>query len=74
MMKMDIKGKVTEVVEKIKKDPELLAQFQKDPVKTVEKVVGMDLPDELIEKVVEGIKSGDIKEGMDIGDIMKKLF
>lgn len=71
---MDIKGKVTEVVEKIKKDPELLAQFQKDPVKTVEKVVGMDLPDELIEKVVEGIKSGDIKEGMDIGDIMKKLF
>ena len=71
---MDIKAKVTEVVEKIKKDPELLGQFQKDPVKTVEKVVGMDLPDELIEKVVEGIKSGDIKEGMDIGDIMKKLF
>lgn len=71
---MDIKAKVTEVVEKIKKDPELLEQFQKDPVKTVEKVVGMDLPDELIEKVVEGIKSGDIKEGMDIGDIMKKLF
>ena len=71
---MDIKDKVTEVVEKIKKDPELLEQFQKDPVKTVEKVVGMDLPDELIEKVVEGIKSGDIKEGMDIGDIMKKLF
>lgn len=71
---MDIKAKVAEVVEKIKKDPELLEQFQKDPVKTVEKVVGMDLPDELIEKVVEGIKSGDIKEGMDIGDIMKKLF
>ena len=71
---MDIKAKVTEVVEKIKKDPEILEQFQKDPVKTVEKVVGMDLPDELIEKVVEGIKSGDIKEGMDIGDIMKKLF
>ncbi|MBQ8597164.1 MAG: hypothetical protein IJ409_05165 [Lachnospiraceae bacterium] len=71
---MDIKEKVTEVVEKIKKDPELLAEFQKDPVKAVEKVVGMDLPDELIEKVVEGIKKGDIKEGMDIGDIMKKLF
>lgn len=71
---MDIKEKVTEVVEKIKKDPELLAEFQKDPVKAVEKVVGMDLPDELIEKVVEGIKKGDIKEGMDIGNIIKKLF
>lgn len=71
---MDIKAKVTEVVEKIKNDPKLLADFEKEPVKTVEKIVGMDLPDELIEKVVEGIKKGDIKEGMDIGDIMKKLF
>lgn len=70
----DIKDKVKEVVEKIQKDPALLAEFQKDPVKTVEKIVGMDLPDELIEKVVEGIKKGDIKEGMDIGDIMKKLL
>lgn len=70
----DIKDKVKEVVEKIQKDPALLADFQKDPVKTVEKIVGMDLPDELIEKVVEGIKKGDIKEGMDIGDIMKKLL
>jgi hypothetical protein len=71
---MDIKEKVTEVVEKIKKDPALLAEFQKEPVKTVEKIVGMDLPDELIEKILDGIKKGDIKEGMDIGDIMKKLF
>jgi len=70
----DIKDKVKEVVEKIQMDPALLAEFQKDPVKTVEKIVGMDLPDELIEKVVEGIKKGDIKEGMDIGDIMKKLL
>ncbi len=71
---MDIKEKVTEVVEKIKNDPKLLAEFEKEPVKTVEKIVGMDLPDELIEKVLDGIKKGDIKEGMDIGDIMKKLF
>ena len=70
----DIKDKVKEVVDKIQKDPALLKQFQDDPVKTVEAVVGMDLPDELIEKVVDGIKKGDIKEGMDIGDIMKKLF
>ena len=71
---MDIKEKVTEVVEKIKNDPKILAEFEKEPVKTVEKIVGMDLPDELIEKVLDGIKKGDIKEGMDIGDIMKKLF
>lgn len=71
---MDLKEKVTEVVEKIKKDPGLLSEFQKDPVKTVEKVVGMDLPDELIEKIIDGIKKGDAKEGIDLGNIVKKLF
>lgn len=71
---MDFKKKAEEVVEKFKNDPELMAEFQKDPVKAVEKVVGMDLPDELIKKVAEGIKNGEINEGMDVGDVIKKLF
>ena len=64
---MDIKEKVTEVVEKIKNDPKLLAEFEKEPVKTVEKIVGMDLPDELIEKVLDGIKI------LGRGELTKKL-
>lgn len=71
---MDFKKKAEEVVEKFKNDPELMAEFQKDPVKAVEKVVGMDLPDELIKKVAEGIKNGEINEGMNVGDVIKKLF
>ena len=30
-MELDIKGKVEEIVEKIKEDPALLAEFQKEP-------------------------------------------
>ena len=31
--------------------------FTKDPVKAVEKVLGVDLPDEMIEKIVAGVKA-----------------
>ena len=54
---MDIKAKINEIVEKIQKNPALLKKFQTEPVKVVEELVGIDLPDELIEKVVEGVKA-----------------
>ena len=53
---MDIKEKIEELVEKIKKDDSLMDDFKKDPVKVVEKLVGVDLPDDMIEKVVDGVK------------------
>ena len=56
-MAFDIKAKINEIVEKIQKNPALLKKFQSDPVKVVEELVGIDLPDELIEKVVEGVKA-----------------
>ena len=54
---MDIKAKIEELVDKIKSDKDLLANFKKDPIKTVEKLLGVDLPDDQIEKLVEGIKA-----------------
>ncbi len=54
---MDIKAKITELVDKIKNDDDLLDSFKKDPVKTVEKLLGVDLPDEQLEKLVDGIKA-----------------
>lgn len=54
---MDIKKKIEELVDKIKNDKDLLAKFQKDPIPTVEKLIGIDLPDDQIEKIVEGIKA-----------------
>ena len=54
---MNIKEKLEELVEKIKSDKDLLKKFQSDPVKTIEELVGMDLPDDQIEKLAEGIKA-----------------
>ncbi|MCI5993718.1 MAG: hypothetical protein MRZ24_06770 [Clostridiales bacterium] len=72
---MDIKAKIEEVVGKIKNDPQLMEKFKKDPVKAVEGVLGVDLPDDLVEKLVTGVKAklaGDNLSGA-LGSL-KKLF
>lgn len=56
-MAFDIKEKIEDIVEKIQKNPALLKKFNSEPVKVVEELVGIDLPDELIEKVVDGVKA-----------------
>lgn len=68
---MDIKEKIEELVEKIKSNDDLLAKFKKEPVKVIEELVGIDLPDEKIEALVEGIKA---KINLDkIGDALGGL-
>ncbi len=52
-----IKEKIEEITARIKADDDLLANFKKDPVKTLEKLLGIDLPDDMIEKLVDGIKA-----------------
>ena len=54
---MDIREKIEAIVEKVKKNPAMLKKFNTEPVKVVEELVGMDLPDELIEKIVDGVKA-----------------
>ena len=54
---MDIKAKIEEIVKKIKSDKNLLSNFKADPIKTVENLIGVDLPDDVIEKIVEGVKA-----------------
>ena len=72
---MDIKEKISELVEKISKDETLQEQFKKDPVKAVEKLLGVDLPDDVIEKIVDGVKAKLTADK--VGDALgalKKLF
>ncbi|MCH5344622.1 MAG: hypothetical protein J1E64_11330 [Acetatifactor sp.] len=72
---MDIKEKINEIVEKIKKDPSLMEQFQKEPVKAVEKVLGVDLPDDVVEKIVDGVKAKiSVDKVSDLAGSIKKLF
>ncbi|MBQ2264432.1 MAG: hypothetical protein IJ265_02845 [Oscillospiraceae bacterium] len=68
---MDIKAKIEELTEKIKSDKDLLAKFQNDPISAVESLLGVDLPNDQIEGIVEGIKAK-IKLD-DLGDVLGGL-
>lgn len=74
-LNFDIKAKVEEIVEKLKKDPALLKRFQDDPIKTLETLTGIDLPDEQLKPVVAAVKAK--LATADLGDVLgavKGLF
>lgn len=54
---MDIKAKIEEVVKKLTSDKDLMAKFQQNPTAAVEGLIGVDLPDDQINQLVEGIKA-----------------
>ena len=61
---MDIKAKIEELVNKVKNDKDFAAKFKADPVKAVEGVVGVDLPDDQINKIVDGVKAKITADGI----------
>ena len=67
----EVKELIEKLLDKVQKDDSIKELFTKDPVKAVEKVLGVDLPDELIEKIVDGVKAKIKLE--DLGDIAGKL-
>ena len=54
---MDIKAKIDEVVNKVKSDEGFANKFKSEPVKAVEDVIGVDLPDDVIKNVIDGVKA-----------------
>lgn len=54
---MDIKGHINKIVEEVSKNPNIKEQFEKEPVKVVEKVIGIDLPDDVVMKIIDGVKA-----------------
>ena len=45
------------IIDKIKNDKDIAAKFQKDPVATVESLLGVDLPNDQVEALVDFIKA-----------------
>ena len=71
----DIKEQITQVVEKVTKDEKLMEQFRKEPAKAVESVIGVDLPDDVVNKVVEGVKAKiSVDKLGNIAGTIKNLF
>ena len=73
--KMDIKGKVTEIVDKIKNDKDLKQKFDENPTQAVEGIIGVDLPDDMINNVVAGVKAKLTGDALSDGvEKLKNLF
>lgn len=74
-LKLDIKEKIDEIVRKIQENPETLGSFKEEPVKTIEKLVGVDLPEDKIQPIISGVSA---KLALsDVGDKLsglKKFF
>ena len=80
----ELKEKIEAIVKKLTENKELMQDFKTNPIKTVEKLLGIDLPDETIEKIVDGVKAKitmdkiddltDGKLGDALGGMLKKLF
>lgn len=72
---MDIKAEIEEIVKKLQNDKTLAEDFKKDPIKAVEKLLGVDLPDDTIKKIVDGVKAA--LAGSQLSgalDKLKKIF
>ena len=68
---LDIKAKINEVVEKAKKDPKFMDQLKSDPVKAVEDLLGVDLPDDAVKGIVDGAKAK--LAGDKLGGLLNKI-
>ncbi len=65
---MDIKAKIDEIVSKVKNNPDIAKKFQSDPVRTVEDILGIDLPEDTIKQIVDGVKAK-----IDVNELKNKL-
>ena len=68
---MDIKATVEKAAKKLMADPELLQKFEKEPVKVLEELLGVDLPDDLVNQLVDAVKAKLAAEKM--GDALQGL-
>ena len=54
---MDIKAKISEITDKVKNDKDFSRKFQSDPISAVEGLLGVDIPNDQVEKIVDGVKA-----------------
>ena len=67
----EIKELIEKAVKMLQEDDTLMANFRKDPIKVVEKLLKVDLPDDKIEAIVQGIKAK--LQIDDVADVLGKL-
>ena len=75
---MDIKDKIEELVDKAKNDDAFHKELKEDPVKAVEDLLDVDLPDEQVKAIAHGVSTkldlGGLKDAVEdkLGGLFKK--
>ena len=75
---MDVKKMIEKLIDEIQKDGKLGTEFKKNPAKVIENIIGKDLPDDVVEKIVDGVNvKVSLDKAMDaidkIDDMMDKV-
>ena len=72
---MDIQKIITEAVKLLSENEDLLKAFNKNPAKTLEKILGVDLPDDQVNAIVAGVKAKlGLDDVLEIAGKLKGLF
>lgn len=72
---MDIQKLIAQAVEALTENEELIKAFDKNPGKTLEKILGVNLPDEQIDALVKGVKAKlGLDDAMEIAGKLMGLF
>lgn len=72
---MDMKAQISKIIEEVSKNPNMKEQFEKEPVKVIEKIIGVDLPDDVVMKIIDGVKAKLTVDGVSkAADALKGMF
>lgn len=72
---MDLKAQINKIIEEISKNPNIREEFEKEPVKVIERVIGIDLPDDVVMKIIDGVKAKLTIDGVSkAADALKGMF
>jgi len=67
-----MKEKIDSIIKKINEDPSFKEKFAKEPIKAVEELLGIDLPEEQINQIIDAVKAK--LKTTDVVDKIKGLF
>ena len=70
----NLKEKIEEMVDKVKNDPTFATKFEQDPVAAAEEIMGIDLPNDQINGILDTVKTKINLENGGIMGAIKGLF
>lgn len=71
----DLKSLISQMETAATKDEQSKAEFETNPIAMIEKVLGVDLPDDVVEKIIAAVKTKITADQVaGAASLLKKLF